>query len=111
MSTFAPDYSKTGRMRGNIAYLTVGDYLSRQPGIFTDIKLSGFMDTHWEINLDYKLSGESSLNQNVVPKLIKVALSFKPIHNNLPRKSTAENPFLSNFILPVPGSKSTNNYK
>jgi hypothetical protein len=100
MSTFAPDYSKALKMRGNIAYLTVGDYLSRQPGIFTDIKLTGILDTHWENNLDLKLGNEPDIKQNVLPKHIKVSLSFKPIHNLLPRKSTKENPFLSNFILP-----------
>jgi hypothetical protein len=107
MSTFAPDYSAQNKMRGNIGYLTVGDYVRRVPGVFTDIKLTGFMDTHWEINLDYKLPSEPTLKQNVVPKLIKVGLSFKPIHNKLPRKSTRANPFKSNFILP---GDSTNQY-
>jgi hypothetical protein len=107
MSTFAPDYSSKNKMRGNIGYLTVGDYVRRVPGVFTDIKLSGFMDTHWEINLNYKLGDEPDIPQNVVPKLIKVGLSFKPIHNKLPRKSTRENPFKSNFILP---GDSTNKY-
>ena len=100
MSTFAPDYSPQNKMRGNIGYLTVGDYLSRQPGVFTDIKLSGFLDTHWEINLNYKLGDQPSIPQNVVPKLLKVGLSFKPIHNKLPRRVKRTNPFLSNFILP-----------
>ena len=51
MSTFAPDYNDFNKMRGNIGYLTVGDYLYRQPGIFTDIKLSGMLDSNWEIAL------------------------------------------------------------
>jgi hypothetical protein len=38
-------------MRGNIGYLTVGDYLYRQPGVFTDIKLSGMLDANWEIGI------------------------------------------------------------
>jgi hypothetical protein len=80
MSTFAPDYSAANKMRGNIGYLTVGEYLLRQPGVFTDIKLSGFLDTHWEIGLDNN-------NQYEVPKHIKVGLSFKPIHTFLPRKA------------------------
>jgi hypothetical protein len=99
MSTFAPDYSSANKMRGNIAYLTIGDYISRQPGVFTDIKISGFLDTHWEINLNYKLD-EEDIKQHVVPKLLKVNLSFKPIHNFLPRKNTSSSPFSYNFILP-----------
>jgi hypothetical protein len=109
LSTFAPDYNTNNKMRGNIAYLTVGDYLVRQPGIFTDIKLSGMLDTHWEVNLDN--------NTYQVPKHIKVSLSFKPIHTVLPRKVTRSNPFKSNFVLGPPSStivekqKETNNPK
>jgi hypothetical protein len=84
MSTFTPDYSAYNKMRGNIGYLTVGDYIYRQPGIFTDIKLSGMLDTHWEIAFDDEFNGNS--NQYEVPKHIKVNLSFKPIHDFLPRK-------------------------
>ena len=78
MSSFAPDYSEYNKMRGNIGYLTVGDYLYRQPGVFTDIKLSGMLDSHWEINLDN--------DQYELPKYIKVNMSFKPIHTFLPRR-------------------------
>jgi hypothetical protein len=73
-------------MRGNIGYLTVGDYLYRQPGVFTDIKLSGFLDTHWEIALNDPENG-SDVGQYETPKHIKVALSFKPIHTFLPRRA------------------------
>lgn len=91
LSTFAPDYNASNRMRGNIGYLTVGDYLYRQPGVFTDIKLTGMLDAHWEINLNG--------DQYELPKHIKVSLSFKPIHTFLPRKvqSTkyADTPFVT----------------
>ena len=86
MSTFAPDYSDKLKMRGNIGYLTVGDYLYRQPGVFTDIKLSGFLDIHWEIALNDPEDG-SDAGQYETPKHIKVALSFKPIHTFLPRRA------------------------
>jgi hypothetical protein len=103
LSTFAPDYNADNKMRGNIAYLTVGDYLSKQPGIFTDIKLSGMMDTHWETNFnDDKFQA---------PKHIKVSLSFKPIHTVLPRKVTRDNPFKSNFVLGPPLSIITEKQK
>jgi len=99
MSTFAPDYSKSLKMRGNIAYLTVGDYLYRQPGIFTDIKLSGILDSHWETVIDKPENGESS-NHYEVPKHIKVGLSFKPIHTFLPRKTNSTNTINAPFITP-----------
>ena len=84
MSSFTPDYSSSGKMRGNIGYLTVGDYLYRQPGVFTDIKLSGMLDAGWEIGINS--DGTIGNEQYEVPKHIKVALSFKPIHTFLPRK-------------------------
>ncbi len=97
MSTFTPDYNDKLKMRGNIAKLTVGDYLYQQPGIFTDIKLSGFLDTHWEIAMDEPEGGAAS-NQYEVPKHIKVNLSFKPIHNFLPRRVMGDNPNRAPFV-------------
>jgi hypothetical protein len=99
MSTFAPDYNDFNKMRGNIGYLTVGDYLYRQPGIFTDIKLSGMLDSNWEIALAEPEGDEKDGIQYEVPKHIKVNLSFKPIHNFLPRKvkldKYADTPFIT----------------
>jgi hypothetical protein len=108
MSTFTPDYNSANRMRGNIAYLTVGDYIYRQPGVFTDIKLSGMLDTHWEIGLDKYKSGDKEYNYLELPKHIKVALSFKPIHTFLPRKVNASSK--PTFITPDPAYKTPNNY-
>ena len=84
MSAMTPDYSSQLKMRGNIGYLTVGDYLFRQPGVFTDIKLSGMLDGSWETGLNN--DGKSN-NQYQVPRMIKVGLSFKPIHTFLPRRN------------------------
>jgi len=99
MSTFAPDYSSKLKMRGNIAKLTVGDYLYQQPGIFTDIKLSGILDTHWEIALNDPEKG-SDMFQYEVPKHIKVSLTFKPIHNFLPRRAYRDTLANTPFITP-----------
>jgi len=106
MSAFAPDYNTANKMRGNIGYLTVGDYIYRQPGVFTDIKLSGMLDTHWEIAFDAPEEGEYK-NQYEVPKHIKVNLSFKPIHNFLPRRAKASTLDKSPFITP---NDATNKY-
>ena len=99
MSTFAPDYNSANKMRGNIGYLTVGDYIYRQPGVFNDIKLSGMLDTHWEIALDDP-EGGSDRNQYETPKHIKINLSFKPIHNFLPRRATTYTLDKTPFITP-----------
>ena len=91
MSSFTPDYSTAGLMRGNIGYLTVGDYLYRIPGVFTSIKICNLLDTHWETNLDgdmYEL-----------PKLMNITLSFKPIHSFVPRRNYAGSE-TSAFITP-----------
>lgn len=96
LSSFAPDYSSALKMRGNISYLTVGDYLYRQPGIFTDIKLTGMLDSNWEIALDK--SNQNDKEQYELPKYIKVNLSFKPIHTFLPRKVQAGKYANSPFI-------------
>jgi hypothetical protein len=99
MSSFAPDYTTSNKMRGNIGYLTVGDYLYRQPGIFTDIKLSGMLDSNWEIALAEPEGDEKDGKQYEVPKHIKINLSFKPIHTFLPRKvqsgKYANTPFIT----------------
>ena len=91
MSSFTPDYSASNLMRGNVGYLTVGDYLYRQPGIFTSMKISNLLDTHWETNLDgdtYEL-----------PKYLKISLAFKPIHSFVPRRNYV-NKETSAFITP-----------
>lgn len=105
MSAMTPDYSSQLKMRGNIGYLTVGDYLYRQPGVFTDVKLSGLLDSSWEtgLNNDGKPNG-----QYQVPRMIKVQLSFKPIHTFLPRRNYSskdasgkvEQTFPAPFITP-----------
>jgi hypothetical protein len=88
MSTFAPDYNTVNRMRGNIGLLTVGDYIYRQPGIFTDIKLSGFLEGSWDLGYE----GEYEL-----PRMLKVGLSFKPIHTFLPRRNYSYKNDVSKF--------------
>ena len=100
MSTFAPDYSSANKMRGNIGYLTVGDYLYRQPGVFTDIKLSGLLDSHWEIALGQPEGDINDIAQYEVPKHIKVNISFKPIHTFLPRKVQKDKYSNTSFITP-----------
>jgi hypothetical protein len=99
MSTFTPDYSSQLKMRGNIGYLTVGDYIFRQPGVFTDIKIGGLFDGPWNVGLnnnDFREPITQHYGDNELPMMLKINLSFKPIHTFLPRKTTANSfiPFI-----------------
>ena len=48
-SVCAPDYSKTGYMRGNLITLTVGGYLYEQVGIMTGVQFGVPKESPWEI--------------------------------------------------------------
>jgi len=89
MSLNAPDY-KNNQMRGNYIYLTIGDYIYRQPGIISSMTISDHFALPWEIALN-EPDLESPDNQNnakhyEVPKYLKIQLGFKPIHNFLPKR-------------------------
>lgn len=111
ISTFTPDYSSQLKMRGNIGYLTVGDYLYRQPGVFTDIKLSGFFDGPWNVGLTSNNDNQNfsqyyngKFGDGELPMMLKVGLSFKPIHTFLPRKGsrTTYVPFIGRDTIAYP---------
>ena len=100
MSSLTPDYSNNSLMRGNYHYLTVGDYVYRQPGVITSLRLSNFFDHNWEIAVnepDDTLS--TDYQQYELPKYLKVGLTFKPIHTFLPRRNTIGN-YTAPFITP-----------
>ena len=95
-SSLAPEYldnSATGRsgyMAGNIAYLTIGDYIVEQPGIIRSVSLSIPKDTTWEIGKDQDgndISDPSTPGSpNRLPHRVGVSLSFTPIHTFRPQK-------------------------
>lgn len=92
-SSMAPDY-KGGKMRGNVAELTVGDYIHYQPGVITDLNITVPQEANWEIAIDY-LSGETGAestgndkDMHELPQLLKVNFNFVPIYGFLPRKGT-----------------------
>ena len=87
-SLTAPDYSEAGFMRGNLVYLTVGDYLFDTPGVLEGISIGGFETAPWEIAK--KLNG-TPLGDNIaqLPHVLKVSgFSFTPIHNFVPQKGS-----------------------
>jgi len=85
-SIMAPDYSTNGFMRGNIVYLTIGDYIVSTPGVMENIEYQIPEDSTWEIARD----NDSNIDTNTaeLPMLIDASFSFKPIHNFLPRTVT-----------------------
>ena len=124
-SLTAPDYSDEGFMRGNLIYLTMGDYLRDVPGVLKGISIGGFEAAPWEIAK--KLNGNplSKFNSNRVeqgeepvaelPHILKVSgFSFTPIHNFVPQKGSKfigydiANP--KGIIEPTPQGKDANRY-
>jgi len=87
-SSLAPEYLDSltsGYMCGNIAYITLGDYINDQPGIITSLTYDISEDSPWEI------SRENGMGQ--LPHMIKVSLNFTPIHKFRPTKQTWTNDF------------------
>ena len=87
-SSLAPEYLDSltsGYMCGNIAYITLGDYINDQPGIINSLTYDISEESSWEI------SRENGLGQ--LPHMIKVTLNFTPIHKFRPTKQTWKNDF------------------
>ena len=95
-SVMAPDYSTGGFMRGNIVYLTIGDYIVNTPGIMENIEYQIPQESTWE--LAKKDDGTADPFTGELPMLIDVSFGFKPIHNFLPRTVTNLNNPESKFI-------------
>lgn len=102
-SSLTPDYSDRLLMRGNYHYLTVGDYVYRQPGVITSLRLSNFLDHNWEIALNEPEQRTSEdgedFQQLEMPKSFVVGMSFKPIHTFVPRRNTIDK-YTAPFFTP-----------
>ena len=85
-SVMAPDYSTGGFMRGNIVYLTIGDYIVNTPGIMENIEYQIPEESTWE--LARKDDGNADTFAGELPMLINASFNFKPIHNFLPQTVT-----------------------
>jgi hypothetical protein len=77
ISQVYPDYSESGVMRAPLVKITVGDYLYRMPGFIESINVTVDNGATWEIEEGQQL-----------PQYLDVAVSFKPIFKDLPRRST-----------------------
>ena len=94
-SSLAPEYLDSytsGYMAGNIAYITLGDYLVEQPGIITSLTFDVPEDATWEIGIDDAGNPLNKSDIRQMPHMIKVTgLSFIPIHKFRPEKQNFRN--------------------
>jgi len=97
-SSLAPEYLdslSSGYMAGNIAYLTLGEYIYDQPGIITQLAFSIPEESPWEIGIDDAGERLDVADVRQVPHMIKVTgFSFTPIHKFRPEKQTFLNDIL-----------------
>jgi hypothetical protein len=79
-------------MAGNIAYITLGDYLVEQPGIITSLTFDVPEESTWEIGIDDFGNSLDKKDIRQLPHMIKVTgLSFTPIHKFRPEKQNFRN--------------------
>jgi hypothetical protein len=98
-SLTAPDYTQNGFMRGNLIYLTVGDWLVDVPGVLKGMSLGIPNESPWEIARDAEGNIQNDIAQ--LPFVVEVSgFDFAPIHNFVPRTNA---PFIG---APILGSKS-----
>ena len=90
--TTAPSYSDTF-MRGVFVELTVGDYLIKTPGFFTNVRLNWDVNYPWEIKEGVPgVQGVSTSDETPsLPHILDVSVSFTPVHDFAPQ-------FKSEFI-------------
>lgn len=77
VGTTAPSYNIDQTfMRGVFCRMTIGDYLSMVPGFFNSINISWDTNYPWELGLENDISPVP-----IVPHLLNVSMTFKPVHN------------------------------
>jgi hypothetical protein len=95
MSQVYPDYSpKQSIMRAPVIRVTIGDYLYRVPGFLESVNFTVDNNTPWEINLENDQSG----NIAQLPQVVDVSISFKPILDVLPKRSTMSSVTSENYV-------------
>ena len=94
-SSLAPEYLDSltsGYMAGNIAYITLGEYIYDQPGIITSLTFDIPEESPWEIGIDDDGNRLEVDDVRQVPHMIKVTgFNFTPIHKFRPEKQTFKN--------------------
>jgi hypothetical protein len=94
-SSLAPEYLdslSSGYMAGNIAYITLGEYIYDQPGIINSLTFDIPEESPWEIGIDDNGNRLEVDDVRQVPHMIKVTgFNFTPIHKFRPEKQTFKN--------------------
>jgi len=94
-SSLAPEYldsETSGYMAGNIAYITLGEYIYDQPGIINSLTFDIPEESPWEIGIDDDGNRLGVDDVRQVPHMIKVTgFNFTPIHKFRPEKQTFKN--------------------
>jgi hypothetical protein len=108
-SSLAPEYLdslSSGYMAGNIAYITLGEYIYDQPGIITSLTFDIPEESPWEIGIDddgKQIESKDDVRQ--VPHMIKVTgFNFTPIHKFRPEKQTFQNDILGTDSIRLLGT-------
>lgn len=90
-SSLAPTYTKYGYMAGNLAKLTVGDYVYEQTGFISSISYDIPQDSSWELSLTPSIGvagtddDRTAKNPDELPYMIQVTgFKFTPIHQFRP---------------------------
>ncbi len=96
-SSLAPSYSPQGYMAGNIALLTLGDYVHEQYGIITSLDYKIPPDSSWEL-----IIGEGA-GLDELPFMIDVSMNFTPIHDFRPEVGNHNRYITKNMRLPYSG--------
>jgi len=91
-SSVTPQYTDYGYMTGNIAKLTVGNYVNEQHGKIDSISYEIPEESPWLIDGEEKYKKQQlhdlSTVVNELPFIIKVQMKFTPIHNFRPELTT-----------------------
>ena len=118
----APNYSSKGRIRTPYIRLTMGDYLSRVPGILTSVGISWNKDYPWEIAMDKTVTTQKvgvekdvqgdptdiidkvpkgkDIDMKVLPQILEVGFNFTPIHDFVP-DNQPDTPFIGLGVEPT----------
>lgn len=85
-SIMAPNYTPNGYFFGNIIKLHVGAYLYDVPGVITDLTYTVPEQSPWEVAIGTENERATDKgNTQVMPHIIDVNLTFKPIHEFAPK--------------------------
>ena len=93
-SSLSPEYLdsfSSGYMAGNIAYITLGQYIEEQPGVITSLSFDIPEESPWEIGIDDNGERVGDADVRQVPHMIKVKINFTPIHKFRPEKQRFTN--------------------